>query len=119
MDSGSSSGSGGDGGGASVYCSTTTNGLLESCTAYTNVPANSVGALTQSCTTQRGTVVGSCPSTNQVGCCQKTVDQLTARDCFYCGPASTYESACTGGATWTAGSGGAATCGASGDSGTD
>jgi len=109
--SGSSSGSSGEGGGTSFYCSVSTDGgVLKSCTEYLNVPANDVSGFTQSCTFERGTVVSSCPSTDQVGCCRQTADQVVASECFYCGPASTYESACTSGATWTAGDGGAATC---------
>jgi hypothetical protein len=108
--SGSSSGSGGDGGGTSLYCSVITNGVLKSCLTYTNVPSNDVSGFTQSCTFEQGTIVGSCPGTNQVGCCQQTIDQVSASDCFYCGPVSMYEAACTGAATWMAGSGGTATC---------
>jgi hypothetical protein len=117
--SGSSSGGSGDGGNTSVYCSVTTNGVLKSCAAYTNVPASDTSGFTQSCTFEKGTIVSSCPSTNEVGCCQQTADQITTSVCFYCGAASTYESACTSGAIWTAGSGGAATCDASGDGGSD
>ncbi len=108
--SGSSSGSSGDGGGTDLYCSVTTDGVLKSCLTYTNVPSTDVSGFTQSCAIDKGTIVSSCPGTGQVGCCQQTTDQVTAIDCFYCGPASMYEAACTGAATWMAGSGGAATC---------
>jgi hypothetical protein len=121
---GCSSSSSGGGGGSTppgLYCATTSGGNTITCAGYTNLPAADQMDITTACTDAKGTIVSSCPSANEVGCCSVTIDGYTENICYYCGPASDYSASCPAlgsGATWTAGSGGAATCGGeTGDAG--
>ncbi len=99
-----------------TYCDLTVAGS-EICSGYTNLTADQVKSVTDSCTQQGGKIVSSCPSANQSGCCSFTSSGYTVNACYYCPTdATTGKTACTAqsGATWTDGS---ATCGG-GDGGT-
>jgi hypothetical protein len=103
-----------------TYCNYTLAGV-QACIGWTNLSAQQTSSVTSECSSSfMGSIVSSCPSAGQVGCCQSTTSGYTQNICYYCGDASTYSAACTAvsGSTWTAGSGGSSTCGGStGDAG--
>jgi hypothetical protein len=120
--SGGSSGSSSGGGGAIGTGCSYTNAAGNYCYIYSNLTTQAEkNALDTSCTnTYKGTVVSSCPTANEVGCCSYTTGGFGTEVCYYCGPASDLDTACTGssGGTWTAGGGGPASCTAASDAGT-
>lgn len=98
---GSGSGSGGTDGGSGVdagtiYCFYQASGVVK-CVGYGGLRASDCAAV-------QGTVVPSCPSAGQVGCCSVQPDY---QQCWYCpSDPSQLQSACQtlGTADWTAGS---------------
>jgi hypothetical protein len=91
---------GGDGG-TNVFCSETTAGVPY-CFGYENYPPTLVSGFETTCTTtDKGTVISSCPSAGLVGCC--TIQGTnTVVSCDYSGTASADQGMCTGlSGTWS------------------
>jgi hypothetical protein len=98
--SGSSSGSS-SGGTSSAYCSLTVQGQT-ACIIFSNLTSAELSAADQSCTSQGGTTVSSCPSSGVVGCCTMVNSGISAEECLYFGTASADQSQCTqSGGTWS------------------
>jgi hypothetical protein len=85
---------------------------VEACVDWQNLSASQVATVTAECSSSfDGTLVSACPTSNEVGCCTAVTSGYTQTICYYCGSASPYQEACTASSgTWTAGSGGPATC---------
>jgi hypothetical protein len=61
------------------------------------------------CAQQGGTLVDTCPTSGQLGCCTFSAGAIQATACYYCGTTSAaiYEQACSsqGSGMWTPGPG--------------
>ncbi len=107
----SSSSNGGSSGGSTACIAST--GTTQVCTATSGLTAAQKKSSNNVCTKVGGTAVDSCPTDNQIGCCQNAKQQYKPTSCYY--KASTdagttggdagangYEQGCTqSGGTWT------------------
>jgi hypothetical protein len=103
---GSNSSSGGSGsssgGGAGFGCSESVAGN-QFCAVFSNLTSSQQAAEQQSCTSQGGSVVSSCPTANRVGCCSVTQNGIAVDECYYFGDATSDSQACAmSGGTWSA-----------------
>jgi uncharacterized lipoprotein NlpE involved in copper resistance len=76
------------------------DGGLLSCVINTNVLTSEETTVQNECTGNKGTLVGSCPTSGLVGCCTETNAGVTSEACYYAGVESELKSNC-GSGTWT------------------
>ena len=93
----SSSSGGGSGGGSGGSSGSSSGGGTGFCQS-TSVCISGLSSST--CSTEGGTLVASCSTTNLVGCCKFSGSSL--EECYYAGTASSLQSACTqSNGTWS------------------
>jgi len=89
--SGGEGGSGGDGSGLSdLSCDVSSFSV---CSHYVDLPPNILDTLKDECATQKGTIVATCSTEDQLGCCALSQSGVDVSICYYSGGFVTLDSA--------------------------
>jgi hypothetical protein len=92
------------GGGSSETCYIVEDGMPYICDEYGAVPGAALGIIMSECSMLMGTLMPSCPTANQIGCCQANKNPSTGA-CYYMSglqslSASQLAASCAKNGTW-------------------